>query len=123
MIGAINYAAKNVFNINTKNNKYIQVRNMVVNKSNANQLQYPINIARKISRILSKNENVNLPRRMNNINRVYKKRYGALNSHYRAKKYMILKQLNSLYWWNTRRHYIFRNPARVAYMIRIGKIK
>jgi len=36
---------------------------------------------------------------------------------------MILKQLNVLPVWNTRRHFILRNPARVAYMIRIGKIK
>lgn len=114
--GYINAAARNYYKINTNTNRYRRVRNNIIN--NSKTLEYPKNIARKIFKILETQKNNN---RMNNINRVYKKRYGILNNSYKSKKYFILKQLNSLPLWNIRRHN--RNPNKIAYFIRIGQIK
>ena len=115
----INAAASRNYGINVRNRRYIQTRNNVIRKSSAEQLQYPLNIARKINRLMNTKNN---KKQENNVNRAYKRLYG-INSQYRAKKYAILKQLNSLPVWNTRRHFILRNPNKVAYMIRIGQIK
>lgn len=104
--------------INTTTNKYRQVRNNVVNK--ARTLNYPIDLVKKIKRILNRNRPQ--PTKPNNINRAYVRFYGIpMNKNvYNARKRAILKQLNSLPVWNTRRHN--RTSNKIAQMIRLQKI-
>jgi hypothetical protein len=101
--------------INTNTNKYRQVRNSVMNK--ARTLNYPIDLVKKIKRILNRNNTQTTKR--NNINRAYARHFGVtMNQHvYNARKRAILKQLNSLPVWNTRRHN--RTPFKIAKMIRL----
>jgi hypothetical protein len=61
-----------------------------------------------------------ITRPLNNINRAYGRYGNSLTTNYNLRKQNILKQLNSLPVWNTRRHN--RNPNKVAFMIMSGRI-
>jgi hypothetical protein len=61
-----------------------------------------------------------IKRPLDDINRAYGRYGNDLTNNYNVRKRNILKQLNSLPLWNTRRHN--RNPNKVAFMIFSGRV-